>query len=62
VREGDEVLGGSMVGGAADRLEGMMEVTLQQDGEARKIRHWPRSDEKVETWVWVEDEGELDEL
>ncbi len=56
VREGDEVVRSWMLWGASDSLEGMMQLTVKrEDGGEQTIRYWPRSYDKVENWIWVDD-------
>lgn len=51
---GDRVLQSWMVWGAADKLENKMQITISRDGVEQVIQWWPRSEEKVECWVWVD--------
>jgi hypothetical protein len=62
VREGDDIVGGYMVWGVADSLNNMMQVTVKRDGEEKIIKFWPRSYEKVECYMWVDENEENDEL
>ncbi len=56
VREGDEVVQSWMAWGAADSLDGMMNMTVRRESGDSVIQWWPRSYEKTETWIWVEDQ------
>jgi hypothetical protein len=50
-----------MVTLAAYDLRGMMRMAVQRGDENETLEWWPRSDDKVETWKWVDD-NELEEL
>ncbi|KAH8594940.1 hypothetical protein B0O99DRAFT_623992 [Bisporella sp. PMI_857] len=54
LKEGDKVVTSWMLWTAGDALENMMQVTVLRNGQEVKIKYWPRSFEKVETWKWVE--------
>lgn len=40
--------------GAADHLDNMMRIKVKRGNEVKEITWWPRSFEKVESYVWVE--------
>ncbi|KAM0263356.1 hypothetical protein ACHAQJ_001212 [Trichoderma viride] len=58
VLEGDKVVAAGMAWVAANKLDNLMQITVLRDGKEKLIRWWPRSDEKVECWVWVEADEE----
>lgn len=62
VQEGDDIVSGYLVWMAADSLYNMMQVTVKRDGEEKIIRFWPRSHEKVECYMWVDEGDANDEL
>ncbi|KAH8890083.1 hypothetical protein GQ53DRAFT_721917 [Thozetella sp. PMI_491] len=61
IREGDQVEDAWMAWVAADTLSGTMRATIKRGDSTGVIEWWPRSYEKVETWLWVaeDDFGEL---
>jgi hypothetical protein len=64
VRDGDKVVYASQVWMLSEEFDGMMNLTLQRYGEEISVSYWPRSWKKVESYMWVdaEGDGEVQEL
>ncbi|KAK2597932.1 hypothetical protein N8I77_012684 [Diaporthe amygdali] len=64
VKEGDIIVRGFMVWGVEDELDIPMRLTVSRDGEEKEFEWWPRSDEVVEAYGWVDvhEQGSPDEL
>ena len=52
--EGDKIIESWMAWEAANKLTNMMQVTVLRDGVEKVVEWWPRSDEKVECWIWID--------
>jgi predicted metalloprotease with PDZ domain len=57
VREGDQLISSWSTWGAGDSLDNMMQLVILRDGQQLVIKYWPRSYDKVENWMWVEEEA-----
>ncbi|KAH6839469.1 hypothetical protein B0I37DRAFT_347912 [Chaetomium sp. MPI-CAGE-AT-0009] len=57
LRVGDEIVRMWGAWGASDSLDNMMQVVARRDGREFTVEYWPRSYEKVENWVWEEDDS-----
>lgn len=64
VQEGDVIVQGYMVWTVQDNLDGKMKLTVLRDGQKLDIEWWPRSEEVVEAYGWIDIESEAvaDEL
>lgn len=64
VQEGDVIVRGYMVWMVQDLINGKMKLTVQRDGQNLDMEWWPRSEEVVEAYGWVDmkSEAALDEL
>lgn len=58
VKEGDEIVKGLALWTVEDSLDGNMRVTVLRAGQELDIEWWPRSDEVVEAYGFVEINGE----
>jgi hypothetical protein len=54
LREGDTILSTSEIWRFFDHIDAEIEIVVLRDGEEERIRYWPRSVEKVESWQLVE--------
>lgn len=54
LKKNDKVLSAWYLWGASDTYESKMRLVIRRDGEERTIEYWPRSDELVEAYEWVE--------
>lgn len=55
VKEGDVIVKGFMVWIVEDELDVPMRIIVLRNGKEVKIEWWPRSDEVVEAYGWVDD-------
>ncbi|KAL1881189.1 hypothetical protein Daus18300_001040 [Diaporthe australafricana] len=64
VREGDVIVRGFMVWGVEDEMDVPMRLTVLREGKEVEFEWWPRSDEVVEAYGWVDvhKQGGPDEL
>lgn len=53
-RNGDEVVRFFSLFTASQSLDNMMQFTVRRDGQEVEVKYWPRSYEKLESWMWVE--------
>ena len=58
MRDGDKVVYASQVWMLSEEFDGMMNLTLQRYGEEISVSYWPRSWKKVESYMWVDAEGD----
>lgn len=58
VRDGDVIVKGRMVWSVQDDLHGKMRLTVLRDGHELDFEWWPRTDEVVEAYGWVDIRGE----
>lgn len=54
VQDGDVIVRGHMVWTVQDDLHGKMRLTVLRDGHELDLEWWPRSDEVVEAYGWVD--------
>ncbi|KAI3391064.1 hypothetical protein diail_8069 [Diaporthe ilicicola] len=54
VREGDVIVRGFMVWGVEDQIDLPMRMTVLREGQEVEFEWWPRSDEVVEAYGWVD--------
>lgn len=54
VREGDVIVRGFMVWGVEDEMDVPMRLTVLREGKEVEFEWWPRSDELVEAYGWVD--------
>lgn len=57
LREGDRILRSSYAWKCIDDFKEMIEVVLLREGKDKRMKWWPRSWEKVESWQMVKVEN-----
>ncbi|KUJ24363.1 uncharacterized protein LY89DRAFT_19463 [Mollisia scopiformis] len=60
LREGDKLLWSSHQWKCVDHFDAEMEVSVERDGDEKKIKYWPRSHEKAKSWQMIKKDEEED--